>query len=76
MRFYRKKSGGLFPPATGLKPCSVGSRATIVIGKIAARYKSTKNRGSHPTASFTPALDINDKRKKSIKSGRPALPGH
>ena len=27
--------------------------------------KSTKNRGSHPTASFTPALDINDKRKKN-----------
>ena len=52
----RLKSGGLFPPATGLKPCSVGSRATIAIGKIAARYKSTKNLGSHQTASFMPAL--------------------
>ena len=53
-----QKSGGYCSTAKapGLKPCSVGSRATIAIGKIAARYKSTKNRGSHPTASFMPAL--------------------
>ena len=72
----RLKSGGLFPPATGLKPCSVGSRSHNAIGNCNPVIKATKNGGSHPTASFTPAIDINDKRKKSIKSGRPALPGH
>ena len=63
----RLKSGGLFPPATGLKPCSVGSRSHNAIGNCnPVVIKATKNGGSHPTVSFTPALDIYDKRKKSF----------
>lgn len=65
----RLKSGGLFPPATGLKPCSVGSRSYNAIGNCNPVIKATKNGGSHPTVSFTPALDINDKRKSQSKAG-------
>jgi len=54
--------------APGLKPCSVGSRSHNAIGKIAARCnKSTKNRGSHPTASFMPALVLMTKEKKAFQ---------
>ena len=42
MRLHRKKSGGLFPPATGLKPFSVGT-----IQQSDVELKATK-RGLSP----------------------------
>ena len=64
----RLKSGGLFPPATGLKPCSVGSRSHNAIGNCnPVVIKATKNGGSHPTVSFTPALVLMVKEKKSFQ---------
>ena len=76
-----QKSGGLFPPATGLKPCSVGSRGHNAIGNCnPVVIKATKNGGSHPTVSFTPALVLMTKEKKSIsKAGGQrylAIKGH
>ena len=62
-----QKSGGLFPPATGLKPCSVGSRGHNAIGNCnPVVIKATKNGGSHPTVSFTPALVLMTKEKKAL----------
>lgn len=65
----RLKSGGLFPPATGLKPCSVGSRSHNAIGNCNPVIKATKNGGSHPTVSFTPALVLMTKEKSQSKAG-------
>lgn len=54
----RLKSGGYCSTAKapGLKPCSVGSRSHNAIGNCNPVIKATKNGGSHPTVSFTPAL--------------------
>ena len=75
----RLKSGGLFPPATGLKPCSVGSRSHNAIGNCNPVIKATKNGGSHPTVSFTPALVLMTKEKSQSKAGGQrylAIKGH
>lgn len=73
----RLKSGGYCSTAKapGLKPCSVGSRSHNAIGNCnPVVIKALK------TGALTPRCPLhrlyNDKRKKSIKSGRPALPGH
>ena len=74
-----QKSGGLFPPATGLKPCSVGSRSHNAIGNCNPVIKATKNGGSHPTVSFTPALVLMTKEKILSKAGGQrylAIKGH
>jgi hypothetical protein len=73
-----KKSGGYCSTAKapGLKPCSVGSRSHNAIGNCNPVIKATKNGGSHPTVSFTPALVLMTKEKNHFKSGRMALPIH
>lgn len=76
-----QKSGGYCSTAKapGLKPCSVGSRSHNAIGNCNPVIKATKNGGSHPTVSFTPALVLMTKEKILSKAGGQrylAIKGH